>query len=100
MNVDGILGGDPALDRMTIEGDIALLVAERRTRGDADLLADQVDIADHLGHGMLDLQPGVHFDECELPILIEELQRAGIAVAQLAQRGGRRFAQGVALCRS
>ena len=82
---------------MAGELDLRLHIAQRRAGGDADLLAHQVDVADHLGDGMLDLQPGVHFDEREVAVLVEELQGAGIAVAQLAQRRRRRAAQGLAL---
>ena len=45
----------------------ALHVAKLAAGGDADLLAHQIDAAHHLGHRVLDLQPGVHFDERELP---------------------------------
>ena len=68
-----------------------LPVAERLAGGDADLLAHQVDAADHFGHRMLDLQAGVHLDERELAVLVEELQRAGVAVAEFAQRRRRRW---------
>ena len=33
---------------------------------------------------MLDLEPGVHLDEVEFAILVEELDRAGAAIAHLA----------------
>ena len=55
-----------------------------RAGGDADLLLHQVEAGDHLGDRMLDLEPGVHFDEVELAILIQELDRAGAAIAELA----------------
>ena len=41
---------------------------------------------------MLDLEPGVHFDERELPVLIQELQGPSVAVSEFAERGGRRVA--------
>jgi hypothetical protein len=44
--------------------------------GDADLLAHQIDAEDRLGHRVLDLQAGVHLDEVELAVLVEELDRA------------------------
>ena len=69
---------------MAGEFDVRLGVAERLAGGDADLLAHQIDAADHLGHRMLDLQPRVHLDEGELAVLVEELERAGVAVAELA----------------
>ena len=55
---------------------------------DADLLAHQVDAADHLGHRMLDLEPGVHLDEVEFAVLVEELDRAGAAIAHVGHRLG------------
>ena len=40
---------------------------------DAYLLAHQIDTADHLGDGMLDLQTSIHLDEGELAVLVEKL---------------------------
>ena len=56
--------------------------------GDADLLAHQVEAGDHLGHRMLDLQPGVHLDEVELAVLPQELDRARAAIAHVGHRLG------------
>ena len=41
----------------------------------------QVDAGDQLGHRMLHLDARVHLDEVELVVLVEELERAGAAVA-------------------
>ncbi len=60
--------------------------------GDTDLLGDQVDARDHLGDGVLDLQPGVHLEEVELAVLVEELDCAGVVVADRPGDGDRRFA--------
>jgi hypothetical protein len=35
---------------------------------------------------MLDLEPGVHLDKVEFAVLVEELDRAGAAIAHLAHR--------------
>ena len=43
--------------------DVVLPVAERLAGGDADLLGDQVDAGQHLGHRMLDLDAAVDLDE-------------------------------------
>ena len=67
--------------------------------GDADLLAHEVDAGDHLGHRMLDLEPGVHLDEVEFAILVEELDRAGAAIAHVGHRLGDDAAHPVALGR-
>ena len=67
--------------------------------GDADLLEAQVDIGDHLGHRMLDLDAGVHFDEIELAVLVEEFDGADAEIVDLAHRLGDRLADLVARLR-
>src|SRR5258708_3468388 len=93
----GMLGIDAAFDRVAVEHDILLAVAELGAGGDADLLAHDVDAADRLGDRMLDLQPRVHLDEEELALLEEEFERAGAAIAELAHRVGRDLAEAAAL---
>src|SRR4051812_44163143 len=51
-------------------------------------MLDDVDAGRHLGHGVLDLDARVHFDEVELPVLVQELERADAAVADLPARLG------------
>ena len=46
---------------------------------------------------MLDLQAGVHLDEVELAVLVEELHGAGAAIAELAHGRGRQLADPAAL---
>src|SRR5579875_1075559 len=65
-----IFGRHPAFDGMAVKADIALAIAELLTRGDANLLAHQVDAAHHFGYGMLDLQAGVHFNKREFSVLV------------------------------
>jgi hypothetical protein len=61
--------------------------------GDANLRLDQVDAGDHLGHGMLDLNAGVDLDEIEVVALIDdELDRAGVGVADFSDQPHGRFA--------
>ena len=72
---------------MPLEPDVALAVAERHAGRDAQLLAHDIDAADHLADRVLDLQPRVHLDEVERSILVEKLHRSGTAVAELLQRG-------------
>src|SRR5580693_6393932 len=43
----GVLGIDTALDRVAAQIDVRLPIAERHAGGDAQLLADNVDAADH-----------------------------------------------------
>ena len=87
-----MLGIDAAFDGMAGDADVVLAIAQRRAGRDADLLAHQVDADDHLGDRMLDLQPGVHLDEIELAVLVQELDGAGAAIADLRQRVGDDFA--------
>ena len=56
--------------------------------GDSDLLEDQIDVGDHLGHRMLDLDARVHLDEVELAVLVQELHGADALVSHLALRLG------------
>ena len=48
------------------------------------LFAHDVDARDHFGDGVFDLNARVHLDEVELAVFIEELERAGTAVADAA----------------
>ena len=57
------------------------MLAER----DAQLLLDEVEAKDELGHRMFDLEAGVHLEEVEVAVLIDdEFHRPGTAVAGLA----------------
>ena len=69
---------------MAAQHDVALAEAQLLARGDADLLLHDVDAGDHFGDRMLDLHARVHLDEVELAVLVQELERAGAAVADLA----------------
>ena len=56
--------------------------AEALARRDPELLPDDVDPRHHLRHRMLDLQPGVHLEEVEVPVAVhEELHGPGVDVA-------------------
>src|SRR6266446_2952096 len=83
---EGVLGIDPAFDGVAGNRDVALVELEVRAVGDANLFADEVEAGDQFGHRMLDLKPGVHFDEIELPVLIEKLDGSYPKVADLRQR--------------
>ena len=78
-----ILGQDAGLDRPAARRRRRVAEGERRALGDPDLLCDQVEAGHHLGHGMLDLEPGVHLEEVELAVLEDELHGAGVEVADL-----------------
>ena len=88
-----ILGVDARLDRMPVDGQLLLRQRQRLARGHAQLPLHQVEAGDHLGHRVLDLQPGVHLHEVELAALVrDELHGAGVDVAHRARRGHRRRA--------
>ncbi len=61
-----IFGVEASLDGVPREGDVGLVVAEGFARGDAQLLAHEVDAGDLLGDRVLDLEAGVHLEEEEL----------------------------------
>ena len=60
--------------------------------GNSDLLLHQIDAGDQLGDRMLDLEPRVHLQEVEVPLLVgDEFHRAGGAIADGGgQRAGLR----------
>ena len=80
--------------------DILLAPAQRLAIGDAQHLAHQVHASHGLGDGMLDLDARVHLDEIEIlratAVVVQELQRAGAAIADRARQLRRRFAQALA----
>ena len=67
--IGGILGRDPALDRMPLDedrlltGDANIRICQLAPLGNQDLALDEVDPGDDLGDGVLDLKPGIHLDE-------------------------------------
>ena len=77
--------GSSALMRHSIECprcSIGVLGERERLAGrDADLLGDEVEAGDLLGHAVLDLQAGVHLEEEELAVLEEHLDGARVHVA-------------------
>src|SRR5207253_7431954 len=64
------------------------------TGGDAQLLLDEINAVDQLGHRMLDLKARVHLQEEELARVGrgDELDRAGARVATRAREGDGRLA--------
>jgi hypothetical protein len=92
-----VFGIDAAFDGVALET-ISFWRTERPApEATRELLVDQIDAGDRLGDRMLDLQAGVHLDEVELAVLIEEFDRARAAIAQLAHRVGADFADLLAL---
>jgi hypothetical protein len=83
-----LLGVDPHLDGVAVDPEVFLPELHRQAGGHADLLAHEVDAEDAFGHRMFDLEAGVHLDEVELAVLVEELDGAGADVADLGHRVG------------
>ena len=83
-----VLGVDADFDGVAVERDLVLGQRQGFARGDLDLLVDDVDAGDALGDRVLDLDAGVHLDEVELAVLVEELDGAGARVFELAHGGG------------
>ena len=79
-----VLGVDAHLDPVAAPASRYLVLRHRESfaAGDSDLPFDEVDAGDHLGDRVLDLQAGVHLEEEELAVLIDELDRAGVVVAR------------------
>src|SRR6185503_10528784 len=76
---------DAAFDGVAGLGDMALAPGQITSRGDFDLRLDEIDADDPLGHRMLDLQTGIHFEKVEVLLLIEQkLQRSRADVADRA----------------
>src|SRR5439155_17799197 len=79
-----ILGVYPEFDGVAARRRITLRWDSLATC-DPNLLAHQVDAEHRLGDGVLDLQPGVHFEEVKVFTRHDELHRAGVLIAD---RGG------------
>ena len=82
---------------MAVELHVLLLDGQGIAIGDADLLQDEVDVGDHLGHGMLDLDPRVHLDEIESAVLVEEFDGADAEIFEFAHGHGHGLADRLAL---
>ncbi len=66
---------------MAFDFNVALGMLQRLARGEQNLVADQVNAGDFLGHGMLDLDALVDFQEIEIALVIhDEFDGAGIGV--------------------
>ncbi len=92
-----VLAVDAELERVATRRRV--VVVDEAARGDAELLAHEVDARDLLGDRVLDLEAGVDLEEGDGAVLRhEELARAGADVADLAEdRLGRGVELGVLL---
>ncbi len=76
----------------------SFLDGQRLAGGDPELLMHQVDSRHHLGDRVLDLQPGVHLEEVEVALGVDqELDRAGPFVVGGFGHGDRGLAERLAL---
>ena len=87
-----IFGIDAALDRMAGELDFALAIAQLFACRNVNLLLHDVDAGDHFCHRMLNLDPGIHFNEIKFAFFIQEFKGAGAAVTDLAASFSAAFA--------
>src|ERR1700675_2399533 len=92
-----MLGVYAAFNRRPKETNVILRDGKRGSRGNLDLLIDDVNSGDHFGDRMLDLHPCVHLNEEELPVFIEDRDRSSADIAQLSHGLGDNSADAVAL---
>src|SRR5665647_2380212 len=90
--LERVLCVDAALYGMPSQHHVALAQAQFLAGCDADLLLHQVQTGDHLRDRVFYLDTRIHFDEIELSALIQELEGADAAVADLAAGIGATFA--------
>src|ERR1700730_1540699 len=95
----GMLGIDPAFDRMPLKDNFLLGQRQGGARGNSYLLVDEIDPGDHFGYRMLDLNPCIHFDEIKFAIFVEKLDGAGAGITEFAHRACTNFADFQALRR-
>ena len=93
----GIFSVDAQFDGVATGGDGRLLQRQRLAGGDGQLLGHQIDAGDLFRDRVLDLQPGVHLEEEEFPLAIDELHRSRAAIADSAGDAGGGFADMQAL---
>ena len=92
--VEGILRRDAALDRVAARRQRAGVHPQGLSRRHAQLLPHDVHPVHQLGHRVLDLETGVHFQEIELAAWREQkLDRAGAEIADRSGGGGGGVAQ-------
>ena len=80
---------------MTANRQLILPQGQRLATGHPQLPLDQIQPSDHLGHRMLDLQPGIHFHEVEIARGIDdEFDRSGTHIVHCARGGHRSLSHG------
>src|SRR2546425_8454561 len=80
----GILRRNTAFNGMTMRAQVFLPELQRHASSNTDLLLDQVGTCHHLGHGMFDLQAGIHLHKIIMALVIkQEFERAGVTISNL-----------------
>lgn len=80
--VVGVLGVDSAFDGGSAPGDVRLGEGEMGSGGDVELEVNEVEAGDEFGDGVFDLEAGVHFEEVEVAVGVdEEFGGSGVVVA-------------------
>ncbi len=84
----GIFGVDAAFDRAAFQIHLILRETKALPLRDGYLLGDEIDAGDLLRHGMLDLNPRIHFEEIETLALDidQKLDRTGAAIVQMLRK--------------
>src|SRR5438874_5178225 len=85
---------DTRLDRMSVQLYLVLRQRQFLAERDTELPFHQIDAGNQLGHGMLNLQPGVHLDKEHALAIGNKFDGAGADIAD----GGCRFPPGGAYC--
>ena len=79
--VGGIFGIDTEFDGVAEGSEIIELRAKAFACGDANLFANEIDTVDFFGHGVFDLDAGIHFEEVVVASVIDKkLHGAGVFV--------------------
>ena len=61
---------NPAFKRVTFKVDVALAQRKFFARSDTNLLLHQIDSGNEFGHGVLDLNPGIHLNKIKLIVFV------------------------------
>src|SRR5450830_1403031 len=89
--LERVFGIDAALDGVALEFDVALAIAQLFAKSDANLFLHDINAGDHFRYRMFHLHTGVHFDEVELLVFVQEFEGAGATVIHLAAGFGAAF---------
>ena len=77
---EGVFGVDTALDSMAANLDVALFVVQTFAVSHTNLFTYKVNTGNEFCHRMFNLNTGVHFDEVELFVFVQEFKRTGTAI--------------------